>query len=67
MSDWKKYRVTRTYEVNGRRYKFEVRLIDDGILYGYCSKLGKYAWLYDTYFWIDGGTLTPATLVAQTD
>lgn len=60
MSDFKD---TVSYEVNGRTYTFKVKLIDNGIPYGYCAVLGKYAWLYDTYFWTDNEGIVVGTRV----
>ena len=34
------------YNINGRIYTFIVVKLDNGIPFGYCYKLGKYAWLY---------------------
>lgn len=34
------------YNINGRIYEFIVTKLDDGIPYGYCYKLHKWAWLY---------------------
>lgn len=34
------------YEINGYRYTFEDIYLDNGVPYGYCRKLGIWAWLY---------------------
>ena len=53
----------RRYNINGRIYEFIVKKLDDGIPYGYCYKIHKWAWLHDNYIHDEDGNTVSAKLL----
>lgn len=52
--------ATVVYEVYGRKYIFENVRIEAGVLYGFCRKKKKWAWMNKDAIMFDGESPVPA-------